>query len=212
VQSLNIQPLPPTLPKRGNWFSKILGRSALRVTGSKFDGEFPEKQRFVLIVAPHTSNWDFVLGTFAIFALGIRLSFLGKDSLFRPPLGSFMRWLGGIPVKRVVKEDRVAEEVAAFKAHERVILALAPEGTRKRVERWRTGFYHVAVGAGVPIVPVGFDYESHTIRIMKAFDPTGEADPDIEVLRGKFRAAWARRPGNFADTTTATATANNTQK
>jgi len=89
----------------------------------------PNEPKFVVIVVPHTSNWDFTLGTAALFALGFRVSFLGKHTLFKWPLGAFMRWLGGIPVERSVSRDRVTETVGAFKASDKLILAVAPEGT-----------------------------------------------------------------------------------
>lgn len=156
----------------------------------------PNYPKIVVIVAPHTSNWDFPLGVIALFALDLRLTFLGKDTLFRPPLGGFMRWLGGIPVKRVVREDTVAAKVDAFRSADSLVLAIAPEGTRKYVDKWRTGFYHVAVGAGAVIVPVGFDYSTRTIRIMQPVLPSGEV-AEVEELRGLFRKEWALKPDNF---------------
>lgn len=159
----------------------------------------PDYPKLVVIVAPHTSNWDFPLGVAVLFALGIRLTFLAKRSLFVPPLGTIMRWLGGIPVTRVVREATVAGEVDAFRKHERWVLAVAPEGTRKYVGKWRSGFYHVAVGAGAVIVPVAFDYSTRTICIMRPFHPTGDTDADITDLRKLFRAEWALKPRNFQD-------------
>ena len=157
----------------------------------------PDEPKFVIIVAPHTSNWDFTLGVAALFALGLRVSFLGKHTLFTPPLGSFMRWLGGIPVDRSVSRDRVAEAVAAFESSAQLILAVAPEGTRKRVTEWKTGFYHVAHGARVPIVPVAFDYGAKTIRIGPPFRTTGNREADMKALKDFYRGVIAKRPANF---------------
>ena len=141
----------------------------MSLTGWKFDGGLPNEPKFVIIVAPHTSNWDFPVGLAALFALGFRISFLGKHSIFKWPLGLFMRWLGGIPVERSVSRDRVAESVAAFNSTDKLILVIAPEGTRKLVPRWKTGFYHVAHGARVPIVPIVFDFGRKTIGIRPPF-------------------------------------------
>ena len=108
-----------------------------------------------------------------------------------------MRWLGGVPVERTVSRDRVAETIGAFDSAEQLILAVAPEGTRKPVKDWKTGFYHVAHGAGVPIVPVAFDYAKKTVILMEAFTPTGDAEGDIAKLRGLYSGVTARHPENF---------------
>lgn len=189
--------LPEAIPARGNRFSRGMGRLVLRAIGWKIEGIFPNFPKMVVIVVPHTSNWDFPLGVTGLFALGVKLTFLAKHSLFRPPLGSVMRWLGGIPVKRVVREDIVAIEIDAFNNNDKWVLAIAPEGTRKFVDHWRTGFYHVAIGAGAPIIPVAFDYSTKTICIMPIFRPTGDVEGDILQLRRIYRKEWALKPENF---------------
>lgn len=162
--------------------------------GWRIEGVIPDVPKFVIIVAPHTSNWDFVIGVAAKLALGLRVLFLGKDTLFRFPLGIFMRALGGIPVDRDSSHDVVSYVVTQFARRERLILGLAPEGTRKRVERWRTGFYHIAHGAGVPILPVALDWGSHVVRIGAPFTTTGDADADVRALQGRFAGVNGRRP------------------
>lgn len=189
--------LPASIPARGNRFSRGTGRLVLRALGWKIQGELPNFPKMVVIVAPHTSNWDFPLGVVGLFALGVRLTFLAKHSLFRPPIGRVMRWLGGVPVKRVVREDTVAIEVEAFNTNDRWVLALAPEGTRKFVDKWRTGFYNIAMGAGAPIIPVGFDYSTKTICIMRPFLPSGDMDREVVDLRKLYRKHWALKPENF---------------
>ena len=170
----------------------------MSLTGWKFEGALPNEPKFVIIVAPHTSNWDFPVGLAALFAIGFRISFLGKHTIFKWPLGIFMRWLGGIPVERSVSRDRVAESVAAFNAAEALILVIAPEGTRKLVPRWKTGFYHVAHGASVPIVPIAFDFGRKTIAIKPPFRTTGDAEADLPKIKEFFRDAVARHPENYA--------------
>ena len=193
-----VPPLGQRVPARGNAISRAIGRGAMSVNGWKFEGAMPNEPRFVVIVAPHTSNWDFPLGVAALFSLGFRVSFLGKHTLFKWPLGMFMRWLGGVPVDRSVSRDRVTEAIGAFRSSEKLVLAIAPEGTRKRVTEWKTGFYHVALGAGVPIVTVAFDYGRKTVRIGPPFRPSGERDADIAELKDFYRGIVARRPENFA--------------
>ena len=190
--------LGPNVPSRGNAFSFWLGRTAYALTGWHFVGELPDLKKFVIIVAPHTSNWDFPVGVGALFGLHLKVAYLGKDSLFRGPMGSIMRWLGGIPVDRSVSRDRVTEMIDTFREHDRLVFVFTPEGTRKRVTEWKTGFYHVAVGAGVPIVPVAFDYGKKAVLIGEPFYPTGDAAADIPKLRGFFANVTPKHPENFA--------------
>lgn len=194
---MHVPPLGPLVPARGNAVSRGIGVMWMSLTGWKFEGAMPNEPKFVIIVVPHTSNWDFTLGVAALFALRFRVSFLGKHTLFKWPLGPFMRWLGGIAVERSVSRDRVQETIGAFNASEKLILAVAPEGTRKRVAQWKTGFYHVARGAGVPIVPVAFDYGRKTVRIGPPFRPTGDREADFAELKEFYRGVVARRPENF---------------
>lgn len=169
----------------------------MSITGWRFAGVVPDEPKFVIIVAPHTSNWDFPLGVMALFSLGFRVSFLGKHTIFKWPLGIFMRWLGGIPVERSLSRDRVVESIAAFNSVDKLILAIAPEGTRKLVPRWKTGFYHVAAGARVPIVPVAFDFRRRVIGIGPPFFTTGDMEADMPKIKQFFAGAVAKHPGNF---------------
>ncbi len=177
--------------------SRAIGRAGFAVSGWQFEGAVPNEPKFVIIVVPHTSNWDFIVGVEALFSLGFRISFLGKHTLFKWPLGLFMRWLGGIAVERTVRRDRVAETIAAFESADKLILAVAPEGTRKRVAEWKTGFYHVAHGAHVPIVPVAFDYGRKIVKLFPPVWTTGDVDADIARIKESYRGIVARNPDNF---------------
>jgi 1-acyl-sn-glycerol-3-phosphate acyltransferase len=151
----------------------------------------------VAIVAPHTSNWDFVVGLATLLALGLRGRFLAKDTLFRPPLGTFLRWMGGLPVDRATPDGVVEQAVSSLREGEPFVLALAPEGTRKRVERWKTGFYRIALGAGVPIWPVSLDYRTRTLRLHPALEPTGDMQADLAWLQSLYEPAMARYPEHY---------------
>jgi len=189
----NVPDLGKSTPRRGNVISAALARWFLGGLGWGFAGEIPDVSRAVIIVAPHTSNVDFFVGVAAMFALGLRVEFLGKHTLFFWPLGPVMRWLGGIPVNRHVAAGVVDQTVRLFANRKRMILALAPEGTRKSVERWKTGFYFVAREARVPIVPVAVDYRRRLIRLGGRFDPTGELGEDLRFLKAFFADAEGRR-------------------
>ncbi|HSG08587.1 MAG TPA: lysophospholipid acyltransferase family protein [Longimicrobiales bacterium] len=182
------------LPRRGNLVTRAIARLMMRVSGWRFEGALPNLEQFVLIVAPHTSNWDFPVGIMAMFALDVRATFLGKDTLFNGPFGFIFRWMGGVPVDRRSPHNVVEQTVEYFKRRDRMILALSPEGTRRKIPRWRTGFYWVAVGAGVPIVPVALDFSRKRYIIHPPRLMTGHAEQDIAALQTLFRADQARRP------------------
>ena len=194
---LNIPVLGSQVPQRGNTITRGLAITAMRLTGWQFEGTVPDIPQFVLIVAPHTSNWDFCVGVMAMFALNLRGTFLGKDTLFRWPLGIAMRWLGGVPVDRYSPHNVVEQTVAYFQRRPQMVLALSPEGTRKLLSGWRTGFYFVARGAGVPILPVAFDYPHRTIRLLSLFETTGDQAADFAALGANFTAQMAHRPEQY---------------
>ncbi len=185
--------LGDAVPRRGNWFSATVGRALLRLKGWRFEGVVPNVPKAVVIVVPHTSNWDFVVGIAALFAMGLRASFLGKHTLFRWPLGPLMRWLGGVPVDRRTARGVVDETVNLFASTDQLILGVSPEGTRSSVDRWKTGFYYVASKARVPIVPVAFDYPGRVIRFGERLDPTGDIKADLGVLEEFFSGIEGRR-------------------
>jgi len=190
---MHVPRLGDDLPQRGNAFSRWAGRSAMRLLRWRFEGEPPNRARMVAIVAPHTSNWDFFVGLAAMFALGIRVRFLGKHSIFRPPAAGLLRWLGGIPVKRDERRGVVTEAAALFEKHDRLTLALSPEGTRKKTERWRTGFYHIACRANVPILMIGFDYGARRVAFGPLITPSGDLERDLAEMRAffaPFRGRW----------------------
>ena len=175
------------IPRRGNAAVRAFGRWLLRLLGWRVEGEMPNLPKFVAAVAPHTSNWDFVVGAAAMFALDLKIEFIGKHTLFRGPLAPVMRWMGGIPVDRSSAHGVVGEAVAAFARVDRRILAIAPQGTRRPVPRFKTGFLHIARGAGVPVMLAAFDYDARVIR----FGPTLEIGEDIEAERARIEALFA---------------------
>ncbi len=192
-----VPPIGPAVPRRGNAFSRGVGRLVLLGIAWRLEGAVPNVARCVAIVAPHTSNWDFVVGLAALLALGLRGRFLGKDTLFRQPLGTFLRWMGGLPVDRANPDGVVEQAVLSLRESEPFVLALAPEGTRKRVDRWKTGFYRIALGAAVPIWPVSLDYRTRTLRLLPVLQPSGDMEADLARLQSHYDPAMARYPEHY---------------
>jgi 1-acyl-sn-glycerol-3-phosphate acyltransferase len=179
-------------------FAAAVGRFIMGIRGWRVEGEFPNVPRMVLIVAPHTSNWDFLTGIWVKLAMRMGGRFVGKHTLFRGPLGVFMRWLGGVPVDRTSAAGFVEETARVVRESERMTLVVAPEGTRKRSDKWKSGFYRIAVAAGVPIFPVAFDYPRKVIRFDPLFHPTGDYESDLKELQSHFDAGMALKPENYS--------------
>jgi 1-acyl-sn-glycerol-3-phosphate acyltransferase len=168
----------------------------LDLFGWKIVGRYPEGvKKFVIIVMPHTSWWDFPLGALVRAALQADINYIGKKSLFRPPFGWFFRWMGGYPVDRSRRANLVDAVVDIFQERENFVLAIAPEGTRKKVDKLKTGFYYIALGAGVPIIMVKFDYEHREVVISEPFRPSGDKDADFRVIINYFKGVKGKRPG-----------------
>jgi 1-acyl-sn-glycerol-3-phosphate acyltransferase len=164
--------------------------------GWKITGSFStDIKKYIIAVAPHTSNWDFVIGVMARSILRLqKAKFLGKSQLFKAPYGWFFRWLGGYPVYRNQHQDMVQQVVDIFNRHDEFVLAIAPEGTRKKVQKLKTGFYYIALRARVPIVPCGFDFEKKQIVIGNPLHPSGDLDSDLKVLLSFYSQIKGKNP------------------
>lgn len=159
-------------------------------------GTIPEEKKLILVIGPHTSNWDFVFGALAMLALDIRLHFLAKQSLFFRPMGFLMKALGGIPVNRS-RPEGIAEETASLvRQSEVLILAITPEGTRSKVEKLKTGFSRIAHEVPCPLVPVLFDFGNREIRLLAA-RRAGLPEEDAMELRKLFASVTPKNPSNF---------------
>ncbi len=166
-----------------------------KIFGWKTKGDFPrELKKFIIAVAPHTSNWDFPVGVAArsIFKIQ-RAKFIAKSQLFRAPYGWFFRMLGGYPVERSKSQDTTDQVAEIFNRHNEFILAVAPEGTRKKVEKLKTGFYYIALKANVPIIPVGFDFSKKQVVVGSPLFPT-DINKDIETLLIFYKAIKGKNP------------------
>ena len=183
-----VLPLPPNAPRvRSNRVARWLGRTLLRVGGWRMVGAFPDIPKLVLIGAPHSSNWDAVWGFAARLALGLDIRIVGKHQLFWWPLGPILRWLGVIAIDRQVAHGVAGQLAARMGASERFWLGLAPEGTRKPVARWKTGFWKIARAADVPVLPAYFHYPDKIIGIGPLFDLSDDMAADLARIRAWYR-------------------------
>ena len=182
-----------SIPRRGNALTSALGHAVLRLMGWRIEGSFPDLPKFLIIVAPHSSNWDWVIGMSAVLALKVDAHWVAKHTLFRGPLGPLARWLGGIPVDRRASHGFVEATAEAYRQHEQLLIGVTPEGTRKQVSQWKTGFYHIARAAGVPVVPAYFDYPSKVVGI----GPPLELGPDLEAEMARCRAFYQPYRGRY---------------
>jgi 1-acyl-sn-glycerol-3-phosphate acyltransferase len=166
----------------------------LRIRGWKFEGTFPATRRFVVIGAPHTSNYDFIVFLAVLWHFRLKVSYLGKDTLFRWPLGILMRKLGGIPVSRDRPEGVVEAAVAAFTGSESLILVVAPESTRTHLPYWRSGFYRIAAAADVAILPAFVDIAGKRAGIGNPISPTGDMRDDMDRIRDYYASVITLPP------------------
>ena len=189
--------LPPSVPRVPyNPVTRWIGRTVLRLGGWRMVGAFPDIDKAVLIAVPHSSNWDGIWGFAAKLAMGLRLTVLGKHQLFWWPLGPLLRRMGVIAVDRSAASGVVGQVAAMIRTAEGPLwFALAPEGTRKPVERWKTGFWKIASQAGVPILPAYFHYPDKVIGIGPPFVPGEDMEADIARLRAWYRPWEGRHHG-----------------
>jgi 1-acyl-sn-glycerol-3-phosphate acyltransferase len=166
--------------------SMLISKLVLRLFGWRIEGSLCELDKCVFIVAPHTSNWDFVFAILVKWSLRVQVNFLGKASLFRPPFGWWFRWMGGAPVDRSHPQGLVDQVVEKFQTRRRFRLSLAPEGTRKKAQHWKSGFYQIASGAGVPLQLVALDLRGKRFVFGQTITLSGEVAKDMDVIRSFY--------------------------
>lgn len=181
-----------SLPKRGNRWTRAFAYGLMSICGWHIVGHPPNVPKAVLIGAPHTSNWDFLLSIGTIFALGLRVSWMGKHTFVDGPGRRVWHWLGGISVDRRAKHGVVDQIIEAYNGRSQLLIAITPEGTRSGSNGWKSGFYHIAQGANVPIVPIAFDYEHKEVQVLAPFMPTGNKERDIAALQALYKDVKGR--------------------
>ncbi len=159
-----------------------------KILGWKIEGDVPRNlTKYIIAVAPHTSNWDFLVGLAVRSIMRFKSNFLGKKELFKKPWGWLFTRLGGYPVDRSSKTNKVDQVVQVIKDSDRFVIAIAPEGTRKKVEKWKTGFYYMAFQSGIPIVFTSIDYENRRVKFNAPFTPTGNLEHDAPQMAAYFK-------------------------
>tara|TARA_B100001758_G_scaffold683_1_gene571 strand:+ start:578 stop:1168 length:591 start_codon:yes stop_codon:yes gene_type:complete len=171
-----------------------IGKFFLTITGWKFKGDIPRSDRIILVAGPHTSNWDFLLALAFIFGLNLNVFWIGKHTLFKNGFSKIMRKLGGIPVDRASPELLMNEVSHIVKKQQGVIIAISPEGTRKKVERLKSGFLRIAKTTNSQILLAGIDFESKLIHLGKLFQPSGNTESDLLNVHNYFRQFKGKRP------------------
>lgn len=169
----------------------------VKILGWRMAEPGPQVRKAILTGAPHTSNWDFMYMLLAILIWRLDMRWIGKHTLFKGPMGPIMRWLGGIPIDRTSSVNFVDQMIARFNQSEELMVVIAPEGTRAPAERWRSGFYHMAYGANVPIVLTYIDYQKKEIGIMAVETPSGDADSEIARYQAMFKHKPGKHPYNY---------------
>jgi 1-acyl-sn-glycerol-3-phosphate acyltransferase len=189
--------LPESWDRFGNGFSRWFGRTVLKTWGWKVKGDIPDIPKAMITVAPHTSNWDFPIGLMVMFAMGFKVYWMGKHSIFGWPFKGLMIKLGGIPVYRHAPRG-LAEQIAdQFKSHDTMLIAIAPEGTRKKVGHLKTGFLRIAKAADVPVFRVTIDYKTKSVIFCDLFYPTGDLEKDAKDCYEFFGQYTGRVPKNY---------------
>jgi len=177
------------------WLAKLI---FYKILGWKLENHFnPEVKKCVLIGAPHTSSYDFLIAILIRKIMGIQINFVGKKELFKPPFGWYFRAVGGSPIDRTGKLKKVDAIAQIFQKKEIFRLALSPEGTREKTENWKTGFYYIALKAEVPIVMVSFDYDIKKVKISEPFWPTGDYQKDYTKIFSYYNGVTGKIPENF---------------
>jgi len=171
------------IPRKGNWFTAWLGRVVLKLMGWRIEGELPNRPQMIMAVAPHSSNFDFIITMAGVFSLRLHVSYMAKHTLFRFPIKRILLSLGGIPVQRGSSQGLVGKMVEEFNNNPKLLLGITPEGTRGKVVKWKKGFALMAQAANVPILPVILDYKKKTIKFESLINDVSDIEKTIAQMK-----------------------------
>lgn len=182
------------IPRARGRISKWFGLTILKLLGWKVTGDFPAQQKMVVAVAPHTSNWDFIITISVVLALNLQIKFMAKSALFTFPLKKLMLSLGGVPIDRNAKNGTVMQMVQQFSDQEQLILAIAPEGTRSKTRQWKSGFLRIASKANVPLLPVSIDYQKKEVHFLDLVTVSDNIDEELYRFKQNYNEVCAKNP------------------
>ena len=195
LPKLSRKDLGNLIPKRGGSITPVIASFLLKASGWRTVGDIPNISQAVVLALPHTSNVDGVYALPSLFALDLKISIMGKHTLFKiPVLAQLLQWLGIIPINRGNKGSVLQASIDKFKTGEPLFLGLSPEGTREYTKEWKTGFYYLAVGAGIPILPIALDYKTKEVRFLSAVYPTGDIEADLPKIYAQYKGVLPRHP------------------
>lgn len=183
IKRISESQIPERLKGSRSKILRKIARFGINISGWTIKGKVPDEERIVIIAAPHTSNWDFILAMLAIFGLNIKVRWLGKNSIFKPGFKKFFEWLGGIPVYRDNPSSLIENVVNIVKKERSIVIAMTPEGTRKKVKRWKTGFLRIAKQTHSKILLISIDAPTKSIEIGNIFNPTGNSEEDLAYIQ-----------------------------
>jgi len=191
--------LPEEMPRAGNAFTKGLGLLIVKMLGWRLEGEFPPEKKVMVALAPHTSNWDFIVAMPFIMALCLKASWLMKKEAFFFPFKNLFKALGGIPTDRSAAGGMAKQVANQFRQNEKMWVAITPEGTRKKTDKWKNGFLRIAYAADVPVLLIAWDFPSKRVVVDSLYRPTGDRDIDMREIQKRFHKYQGRNPQNQTD-------------
>lgn len=195
LPKLGKKDLGDLIPKRGGTITPVIGSRLLKLLGWRTVGDIPNVSQAVVLALPHTSYFDGLYALPGLFAIDLKVSIMGKHTLFKiPVLAQMLLWLGLIPINRGHKGSVLQASIDKFKTGEPLFLGLSPEGTRDYTKEWKTGFYYLALGAGVPILPVALDYKTKEIRFLSPVYPTGDIEADLPKVYAQYKGVMPKYP------------------
>ncbi|MCO4800016.1 MAG: 1-acyl-sn-glycerol-3-phosphate acyltransferase [Colwelliaceae bacterium] len=186
--------IPTCIPQTQYRFLRFLAEKSLALTGWNITGRFPQKSKFILAVAPHTSNWDFIISMLVMLALNLKVTFMGKSSIFVWPVKGLLIKLGGVAIERNHPNGIVGQMVSLFNDRHCMVLGLSPEGTRSKTKEWKTGFLIIASKANVPIVPISLDFKKKEVKINNEYYVGNDIDQALIEVKGVFADVCAKNP------------------
>ncbi len=178
---------------------KILAFAVLKLLGWTTVNKWPKEKKYLIIAAPHTSNWDFFYFILFAWTTNLRIHWIAKHTLFKGPFAKIFRWMGGIPINRQIRSNSIEQIVDEFNKHENYIVTIAPEGTRSKAKHWKTGFYHIARQAKVPIALGFINYNQKVVGVADTFVPSGSLKDDMEKIKMFYKDKVGKHPSRHSD-------------